>query len=352
MNFRDFHLLQILKDFECQNSRLDVFLNHYFRSHRAIGSKDRRYINEKIYERIRWKTLFDQFGEIDPEKYVSREDIPLDVRLCFPQNFIEILTDAYGEEKAKAICLASNTRAPVTIRANLLKTTRKALLEKWKDTSPCLSSPLGIIFHEKINFAELPEFKEGLFEIQDEASQLVSMLVKASPKQQVLDFCAGSGGKTLALAPALKNTGQIYLHDIRPQILLKAKKRLRRAGIQNVQFGLPKHKKSMDWVLVDAPCTGSGTLRRNPDMKWKFDRSLLDRLVIEQRQIFEQALEYLHPKGKIVYATCSLFPQENQHQIQYFQEKFGLKLAGEVFQSFPEKNGMDGFFAAVLISSV
>jgi 16S rRNA C967 or C1407 C5-methylase (RsmB/RsmF family) len=205
-----------------------------------------------------------------------------------------------------------------------------------------------MIFHQKINFAELPEFQEGLFEIQDEASQLISMLVEATPKQQVLDYCAGSGGKTLAFAPLLKNSGQIYLHDIRPQILLKAKKRLCRAGIQNVQFCLPKHKKSMDWVLVDAPCTGSGTLRRNPDMKWKFDSSLLNRLVAEQRQIFEQALEYLKPSGKIVYATCSLFPQENQDQIQYFQEKFGLKLAKEVFQSFPEKNGMDGFFAAVL----
>src|SRR5579864_2578622 len=105
MNFRDFHLSQILKGFDSQNLRLDVFLNRYFRGHSAIGSKDRRYISEKIYERIRWKTLFDQFGEVDPEKYITREDIPLDVRLCFPKNFIEILTEAYGEEKAKAICL-------------------------------------------------------------------------------------------------------------------------------------------------------------------------------------------------------------------------------------------------------
>jgi 16S rRNA (cytosine967-C5)-methyltransferase len=233
-------------------------------------------------------------------------------------------------------------------------------LQKWKDLyeiSPCSHSPWGITFHKKINFFELSEFKEGLFEIQDEASQLTADLVAVEPKEKVLDFCAGSGGKTLAFAPKMQNSGQIYLHDIRLAVLSEAQKRLRRAGVQNAQLLLPTDerkkrmlKEKMDWVLVDVPCSGTGTLRRNPDMKWKLDLSLIERLVAEQRQIFEQALSFLRPGGHIVYATCSILPQENQEQISFFQEKFKLELSKPPFHSFPKRGGMDGFFGAILKS--
>ncbi len=122
----------------------------------------------------------------------------------------------------------------------------------------------------------MPEFKQGLFEVQDEGSQLIANLMDPTPGDQVMDYCAGSGGKTLAFAPKMQHRGQIYLHDIRPWALDEARKRLKRAGIQNAQVVLPEDPKlnklrgKMDWVLVDAPCTGSGTFRRNPDMKWKF----------------------------------------------------------------------------------
>jgi len=189
----------------------------------------------------------------------------------------------------------------------------------------------------------LPEFKAGFFEIQDEGSQLIANHVTASPGDHILDYCAGSGGKTLAFAPKMKNKGQIYLYDIRPYTLIEAKKRLKRAGIQNAQLLDDKKLKKrglhsrMDWVLLDVPCSGTGTLRRNPDMKWKLTPETFTRLVEEQRKIFDSAFKFLKPNGKIVYATCSVFPEENEEQIATFIEKYGLKLLHTPFLSFPKR---------------
>ncbi len=370
--FCEYHLFNILHLFESHHLPLDLYLKNYFQAHRAAGSKDRRFICETIYALIRWRGLIDHlcpqspitwedryrlYRQYHPLDYLDNEEIPLHIRVSFPKAFFQLLEDSYGTDRARDLCLISNTQAPTTIRANLLKTTREILLEKWQKSygvAPTAHSPWGITFLKKENFFGMPEFKQGLFEVQDEGSQLLAMLVDAQPKQQILDFCAGSGGKTLAFAPAMQAKGQIYLHDIRAHALREAKKRLCRAGIQNAQilfFEDAKKeslKQRMDTVLVDAPCSGSGTLRRNPDMKWKFHPTALDPLLIEQRAIFEEALGYLHPKGVIVYATCSIFPQENEQQIAYFQEKFQLQLARPLFRSIPQKGGMDGFFGAVL----
>jgi 16S rRNA (cytosine967-C5)-methyltransferase len=368
--FREHHLLNILNSFD-QQLPLDVFLSHYFRAHKAVGAKDRRFISETIYGMIRWLGLIDfltpaplswdkryqTFQTLNPSRYAASKEIPLHIRASFPKAFFQILCDALGEAKALQFCYTSNTKAPTTIRVNALKTTREALIQKWAGAyqiEPCQLSPSGIRFHEKINFFSLPEFKEGLFEIQDEASQLVADLIKAKPGDHVLDFCAGSGGKTLAFSPLMQNKGIIYLHDIRSRALEEAKKRLRRSGTQNAQLlqeidpRKNRLKKKMQWVLVDAPCSGSGTLRRNPDMKWKFDPEMVDRLVQEQRSIFAQALEFLHPEGRIVYATCSVLPQENEEQIAYFMKQFNLEMDTAPFSSFPEEGKMDGFFAASL----
>lgn len=244
------------------------------------------------------------------------------------------------------------------MRVNLLKTDRETLLSQWSEKyqiSACSRSSTGIVFHKKINFFELPEFRQGLFEVQDEGSQLISELMQVEPGQQVLDYCSGSGGKTLAFAPKMEKRGQIFLHDIRKKILLEAKKRLRRAGVQNSQIVNPddepklkKLKKQMDWVLADVPCSGIGTLRRNPDMKWKFSEEMLTRLVGQQRTIFEKALSYMKPEGHIVYATCSILNEENQQQIDHFVKTYDLEIVGETFQSIPHEGRMDGFFATVL----
>jgi 16S rRNA C967 or C1407 C5-methylase (RsmB/RsmF family) len=152
----------------------------------------------------------------------------------------------------------------------------------------------------------------------------------------------------------LQHTGQFFLHDIRSQALLEAKKRLKRARIQNAQILLPDstHKSrllgKMDWVLVDAPCSGTGTLRRNPDMKWKFTLDSIERLVQEQRTIFAEALSYVKPGGHIVYATCSVLPQENEKQSLFFQQEHSLVQVGSCLSTHPAPQEMDGFFGVVL----
>jgi 16S rRNA (cytosine967-C5)-methyltransferase len=368
--FRHHHLFQILKRFEMQQKPLDAFLSLYFRANKSVGAKDRKFIADTIYDLIRWRGLIDHltqkplswekrlesYQKFSLHSFLDDSSIPLHIRMSFPKTLFERLVANYGEEEAKKIALISNTAAPTTIRINPLKTTREFLFEKWRTSfsiSLCPLSPFGIRFHKKINFFSLPEFKEGLFEIQDEGSQLIALLVDAKPGDQVLDYCAGAGGKTLAFAHKMQRQGQIYLHDIRSWILETAKKRLKRASIQNAQL-LPFEKEAtflknkMDWILLDVPCSGTGTLRRNPDMKWKFTSEFLSSLLEEQRAIFEKALFFLKPKGKIVYATCSLLSDENRQQVDYFLQKFDLELASEPLTLLCEKNGRDGFFGAVL----
>jgi 16S rRNA (cytosine(967)-C(5))-methyltransferase len=370
-SFREHHLLTLLQDYDNQHLPLDLFISHYFRSHPALGSKDRGFIAETVYGLIRWKGLLDYLSDkplswekryqayldLDIPEIQKQEEIPLHIRVSFPVILFNLIAHNYGTKQAAELCLVSNTPAPTTIRINALKTSRDTLLEQWQSiysVSPTQLSPHGIHFHKKINFFNLPEFKEGLFEVQDEGSQLLANLVQAKPGDQVLDYCAGSGGKTLAFAPLMNHKGQIYLHDIRPYALQEARKRLRRAGIQNSQILSPtsphlsKLKKKMDWILVDTPCTGTGTMRRNPDMKWKFEEDTLFRLIGQQRQIFEKALSFLHPEGRIVYGTCSLLQEENQLQVEHFMRTYQLEQEGEVFQTLPSLNGMDGFFGVVL----
>jgi len=370
-DFREMYLLKILEEFDLSSLPLDVFLSKFFRAHKSIGSKDRSFICETLYSLIRWKGLldhlcdkpltwkkrFDALQAHDLKKIIHDESIPAHIRVSFPKAFFESISKPFGQEKAIDFCLTSNLAAPTTVRINPIKTSRENLLAKWQPlypVEPCIHSKHGISFKKRVNFFELSEFKEGLFEVQDEGSQLVAAHVHAKPGQHVLDFCAGSGGKTLAFAHRMHASGQIYLYDIRPHALLQAKKRLKRAGIQNVQL-LDKEKlkkrgllQRMDWILLDVPCSGTGTLRRNPDMKWRFDKEMVDRLVAEQRAIFAKALPYLRPGGHIVYATCSVLPEENHQQLSYFLKEHSLQLTAPPFFTFPQKDGMDGFFAAVM----
>ncbi|MDN3507519.1 MAG: RsmB/NOP family class I SAM-dependent RNA methyltransferase [Simkaniaceae bacterium] len=358
--FQKYHLLTIFDLYEEEKMPLDLLLNKYFRAHKAIGSNDRKVICENLYAIIRWRGLVDAKleGPITWERRLEEGNIdddtslPLHTRVSFPKFLFEKLVEGLGEKNATKFCLESNQEAPITIRANALKTTRDALFAGWKDRYPvrkCKHSPYGITFDKRINFFTLPEFKKGLFEVQDEGSQLVALHVKAKPGDHILDYCAGSGGKSLAIAPLMEKKGVIYLHDIRPHALVQAKKRLKRAGVQNGQIWNPKHaRKKVDWLLLDVPCSGMGTLRRNPDMKWKIDRDTIDRLVAVQKEIFEEALPFLAPDGHIVYATCSVLPEENELQIARFCEKYDLEEVEPQFKSSPLSGGMDGFFAATL----
>lgn len=367
--FRSNHLLAVLKGFDEQNLPLDLFLMNYCRTHKSLGSKDRKFIADTVYGAMRWRGLLDYlagkesswekrlelFGEISPAAYIKNEDIPLFQRCSFPQDLFDLLVGFYGEESAFKLGLISNTPAPTTVRVNTLKISREDLLTRWREefqVRPCKLASQGITFLQKVNFRALEDFKAGLFEVQDEGSQLVAGLVKAKPGDVVLDFCAGAGGKALAIAPLMQGRGQLYLHDIRKDALLEARKRLRRAGIQNAQTisenapHLRKLKHSCEWVLVDAPCSGTGTLRRNPDMKWRFESEWVGRLQGQQRSIFERALSYLKPTGRIVYATCSLLTEENEVQADHFAQTYDL-VVEKTFKSLPVENGMDGFYGIV-----
>lgn len=374
-HFRNHHLLSLLQIYKDQSGPLDVAIGHYFRANKALGSKDRAFIAETAYTMVRWLGLLDYLSNV-PGDWESRfeayqtkeftmfqgdESLPPHLRVSFPEELFELFVDSHGEEKALELCLTSNTQAPTTVRVNTLKISREELLRRWEpvfSVSPCEHSETGILFKERMNFFTLPEFNRGLFEVQDEGSQLLAALVKAQPGEQILDYCAGSGGKTLAFAPFMQNKGQIFLHDVRKHALLESRKRLRRAGIQNAQqvdaedlTRLKKLKKKMDWVLVDAPCSGTGTLRRNPDMKWKFDGAGLQRLVGQQRVIFEKSLSFLKPGGSIIYGTCSCLNEENEEQVEHFIKTYGLELASPVLKILPTMGGMDGFFGAVFKQS-
>lgn len=365
--FRDYHLLKLLEDYEGSKFPLDLCIHHYFKSNRSLGSKDRAFVAETVYGVIRWEILINhlidkpkdwktkiQFWQnFNPENHRHDRSIPSHIRLSFPKYLYDEIVNSHGKEVGEKICWDCNYPAPTTVRINALKKNRQHLMSLWEndyEVAPCERSSIGIQFLKKINFFQLPEFKAGYFEVQDEGSQLLADLVEVKPGQKALDYCSGSGGKTLAFAPKMEGKGQIYLHDIRPHILKEAKRRLKRAGIQNAQILLPddqktpKLKKKFDWVLVDAPCSGTGTLRRNPDMKGKFNSEMLNRLVGQQRTIFEKALSFVKPGGRIIYGTCSILRQENEDQVEHFLKTYPIKAEGKTFQSIPKKGKMDGLF--------
>ncbi len=373
--FRLHHTLEILKGYEQSPSApLDFFLHNYFRHHKALGPKDRMEIAEKVYIFIRWKGLIDHLvgpsaswtarlellNTFSPQDYLHRQDLIPHLQVSFPKGLFSLIEASFGTTLAREIGWICNEPAPTTLRVNLLKSSREHLTSIWPEGSclkPCPFAPAGLHVLGKAHFYSQPAFREGYFEVQDEGSQLVADLIEAKPGQLVLDYCAGAGGKALAFAPKMQGRGQIFLHDIRPKALQEAKRRLARAGIENAQTvlegskALSSMKQKFHWVLVDAPCTGTGTLRRNPDLKWRFSDTLLLNAQEEQRKIFAKALEYLRPDGKIVYATCSLLREENQDAVRYFETHLPVRLVGTPFQTLPLSGGMDGFFAACFVRS-
>lgn len=372
--FRQHHFFELLRSFDPSKGPIDLFISLYFRHHPQLGSKDRVFIVDRIYKFFRWKALveailpqnvsdddFLTLLEQDFSIYEHNADLPIYVRLSFPKELFDAIERSWGE-KTCAICRACNETAPIVLRANMMKTTPEELVLLLQarniDASKDPSHPTAIRVQKRTNFFSLEEFQNGLFEVQDAGSQHVASYVAARPGDAVLDFCAGAGGKSLAIAPSLQRRGQVFLHDIRSTALQEAKKRLRRAGVQNVQLieahdtkRLELLRGKMDWVLVDAPCSGTGTLRRNPDMKWKFSMDTVQRLVEEQRRIVAQAVSYLMPHGTLVYATCSLLREENEDQVEFFQQHLHVHPTKDPFRSYPTNGGMDGFYAIALSRS-
>eukprot|EP00397_Hematodinium_sp_SG-2012_P052830 GEMP01062703.1.p1 GENE.GEMP01062703.1~~GEMP01062703.1.p1 ORF type:complete len:384 (+),score=96.66 GEMP01062703.1:85-1236(+) len=358
---------------QCVTLPLDLFLRQYFQANKLLKPLDRAWVSEHTYELVRWKGLLTAvtpkphpwtalmrtyFVSDRWRSHTGSDKLEPHNRCSVPKELFDILEKNLGERGAIFTCNVLNEKATPVLRVNLLKNSRdqvvKFLESKNVLCQPTEFSDMGITLLHKQKLLDLPEYRQGLFEFQDESSQLVAQELKAKAGQKIMDFCAGSGGKTLAFAPQMQNLGQVFLHDVRDTALAQARPRLRKAGIHNYTLlppGTPLLKHlwgKMDTVLCDVPCSGTGTLRRNPDMKWSFSEEKLWLWVAKQREIFEEALRYMGPKGKILYATSSIIEEENLSQVRFFCEKYGLVLTKEPYHALPQSKAMDGFFVATM----
>lgn len=287
------------------------------------------------------------------------------------------LTAQWGEEQALSFGLSVLHAAALDLRVNTTLSSREVLQEALAASNirstPTPYSPLGLRVSGKPALQNHPLFRAGHFEVQDEGSQLIGLLVQPARRHLVVDFCAGAGGKTLALAAAMRGQGQIFAFDLVERRLRSLRERLARSGLSNVQpwhidgeadSKLARLAGKADRVLVDAPCSGFGTLRRNPDLKWRHDEEAIAELAAKQARILRAAALLVKPGGRLIYATCSVLREENEQQVESFlrdQPGFRLlpaaqllaaaKLAldtGPYLQLLPEAHACDGFFAAVL----
>lgn len=407
----------------------DKLIDQYFKSHRFIGSKDRAAIGELVYWCLRHKASLEWWIKIKleadiharaivltalmlrkdytvaelvaltqdsqyslpsltaPEKlrcdalyqaaHITHPNMPDSVRLNYPEWMEALLKENFGSEYEAAL-LALSEQAPTDLRVNTLKTTREELQKNLDmegfETIATTVSPLGLRLPKRMPIFTSYFFKHGHFEVQDEGSQIVALLTDAEPGHKVIDFCAGAGGKTLSIAAQMKNKGRILAWDTSAKRLHQMKERLRRAGVDNVQMHaieseqdqfIKRHKASADRVLVDAPCSGTGTWRRNPDLKWRFTQKDLEEVIAVQQSILQSAARLVKPGGRLIYATCSLLKSENENQVDNFlktvndfrvvsAKKIWDKTGGSERESAsylsinPHQDGMDGFFAAVL----
>jgi 16S rRNA (cytosine967-C5)-methyltransferase len=296
-----------------------------------------------------------------PEPRPAPDDWP--TRFSWPDALVPELEHALGSEAA-LFAAACNLPGPVTVRANRLRLDRDALATRLQAegaaSHPARYAPDALQLDGRPNVLGLPSHQEGLFEVQDEGSQLVGALVEARPGQRILDLCAGAGGKTLLLAAALQGNGRVDAHDSDGEALERLRHRAERAGASatvHVLHVLPGD--AYDAVLVDAPCSALGTLRRGPDVRWRLDVASFGKWPPIQRALLETAAALIRPGGRLVHATCTVRPQENEDVVRDFLDahpeftqveaavpaevRHGLALV-----TLPHRHGMDGFYGAVL----
>lgn len=340
----------------------------YFRARRYIGSKDRRAVSDTVYGVLRargelvWRLegadlpinprmLVASFLGINSkggmagltaawgsgEQYepdalseaeqagltqalaLGDEDMPAWARCNIPGWLYGGLKERFGEG-LDAVLEGFEGRAPTDIRVNTLKGQIEDVTGALEGARPCSFSPFGLRIDTRLNLSAIPEYRDGLFEIQDESSQLAAALCGAVAGEQVIDFCAGSGGKALALAAMMENQGQIYAHDTDARRLGRLPARAQKAGARNIQT--TKHLKDLPKtahaVLLDVPCSASGTWRRNPDLRWRLTPERLEALCENQQKILDQGAGLVRPGGRLIYAACSILPAETEDQIDRF----------------------------------
>jgi 16S rRNA (cytosine967-C5)-methyltransferase len=311
---------------------------------------------------------------VEPEPDDPAERIGL--RYSFPDWMVHRFLYQYGESETEELCKSLNEQAPLTLRVNTIKTTvdecQRALKKEGIETQPTRLSPFGLLVPKRMNVFQLQTFRDGWFEVQDEGSQLLPFLLDPKPTAKVLDACAGAGGKTLELAALMKNRGEIMATDVHSTRLEELRRRTRRAGVSNVRIrqvedvadlndGFREH---FDLVLIDAPCSGLGTLRRNPGMKWVVTEETVGEVSQKQAHILDSSSSLVKPGGIVAYATCTLFREENEAIVENFltthpeftlerppldASKFDLNAfnAGPYVKFYPHRDGTDGFFIAV-----
>ena len=421
----------LLGEIEAGRGPADDIVANYFRRHRFAGSKDRGAISEHIYVVLRRRAALDWWiaragrglpsdarrrmlaalvlveewrpdavaKACDGDRFrpapldhdeasllaalagqkLDQRDMPPDVRGNYPAWLTPHLEAVFGRGLMREVAALSEGAA-LDLRVNRLKLedrekARALLMREGVEAARTPLSPLGLRVFERIPLATLDVFRDGLIDVQDEGSQLAALLADARPGMRVVDFCAGAGGKTLALAGNMANRGHLVACDVSERRLERATQRLRRAGISIVQR-LPltserdkwvkRHAQSFDRVFVDAPCTGTGTWRRNPDAKWRLSAEDLAELTALQAEILGSAARLAKPGGRLIYVTCSLLGEENEAQVDRFLAAHGdfslLPIAGvwaetiggappaqgDMLRLTPARHGTDGFFVAVM----
>ena len=358
------------------------------------GARDRKFVAETIYEIVRWKRLYNEIAET--KDHYSRENLwklftvwavlrgvqlpdwkyfenaperRIKGKFDQVQNIRKIKEsipdwlDELGElelgKKWDQELTALNKQAPVVLRTNTLRTSRqkleKILADNEIETKIDPNFKDALVLAERKNVFRTDAFQSGFFEVQDASSQLVAEFLEVKPGMRVVDTCAGAGGKTLHLAALMENKGQIIAMDIYAGKLKELKRRAKRAGAHNIQPRLiessktiKKLKESADRVLIDAPCSGLGVLKRNPDAKWKLLPEFIENIKKTQAEILNSYSKLVKKGGKLVYATCSILPSENEEQVAAFLENnpnFSLVNENKVS---PSKSGYDGFYMALL----
>ena len=379
------------------NKYADKEISKTLKRDKRWGSRDRGFIAETTYDIVRWQRLYAEIAEvklpysrpnlfrlftvwatlkgIEIPDWPQFEDTPTrrikgkfdelskirKYRESIPDWLDELGVKELGEKKWTKEINALNTQAPVVLRVNTLKTSPKKAQFQLDDegisTKLITNYPLALELYERKDVFKTKSFKDGLFEVQDASSQKIAEALDVKPGIRVIDACAGAGGKSLHLAALMENKGQIIALDIYANKLKELKRRAKRAGAHNIDSRYIENSKvvkklynSADRVLIDAPCTGLGVLRRNPDAKWKLSPEFIARIRKEQQNILKQYSKMLKSGGKLVYATCSILPSENQLQVQEFLnsvegEKFSLTNDEKILA---HTSGYDGFYYAIL----
>jgi 16S rRNA (cytosine967-C5)-methyltransferase len=361
------------------------------------GSSDRKFVAETIYEIVRWKRLYSEIAEVKepfdrdnlwrifavwavlrgypipdwrqldgtPERKIKgRFDELSKIRTykeSIPDWMDEIGVKELGEKVWSKEITAQNQPAKVILRVNTLKTTkeklRAILMDLNIETDYLKDQPDALVLKERANVFLTDAFKQGFFEVQDANSQLVAAFLDVKPGMRVVDTCAGAGGKTLHIASLMDNKGQLIAMDLYESKLKQLKLRAKRNSAFNIEYRIidstkviKKLHEKADRVLIDAPCSGLGVLKRNPDAKWKLQPEFIDNIRKVQAEVLENYSKIVKPGGKLVYATCSILPSENQEQVQ----RFLTTEIGKQFQFIEDRkilaseSGFDGFYMALL----